>query len=169
MEAVEFINYIEAVEPRYPYGNYKHENLNRFPKDLKVLADIIGVRYDLPYQSKVELWGRFRDTACRLKESTGIDYINYEIPLHHNHETYSEETIQGFIASFPKLSIVLQRHFLNFFEKKYMETAQTKFKQLHFKGSIPYTQYKKRYSFFALLSLHIKNKLRKFKKQILGD
>jgi len=160
MEAMEFINYIEAVEPRYPYMHYRRENPNRSLKDIKSLLDIKGAKFDLPYQSKVEFWSRFSGTIKLLMESTGIDYTDYKIsPPLFSPETYAEESIQSFIDAFPKLNFALQKHFIRFFEKKYMETAQEKFKQLHFKDSIPYTIYNNKNAFFSLLILSIKNRV----------
>ena len=159
VEAMEFINYIEAVEPRYPYAHYRRENPNRSLKDIKSLLDIKGVKFDLPYQSKIEFWNRFSGTVNLLKEKTGIDYADYKITPSPEQETYTEESIQSFIKAFPKLNYVLQRHFLKFFEKKYMETAQVRFKQLHFKDSIPFTMFNSKNAFFSLLSLTMRNKL----------
>ena len=162
-EAVEFIYYIEAVEPRFPGENYKRFNLNRSSADLRPLKSIRGTKFDLPYQGKVELWNRFQEAVHLLRENTGIDYTNYQIPPPFTQETYTEKTIQGFIDAFPNLSLVLQKHFLRFFEKKYMETAQEKFKQLHFKDSIPWKEYNCKSTFLSLLNLRVRNKLRKFK------
>jgi len=162
MEVMEFAYYVESVEPRYPYTDYKRENINRFHKDTNSLRNIKGVKFDLSYQSKTELWGRFQETVHNIKKNTGIDYTDYEIPLPSllEQEPYSDETIQGFVKAFPKLNIVLQKHFLKFFEKKYMETAQAKFKKLHFKDSIPWSVYSPKSVFFSLLRFRIgKNKL----------
>ena len=165
MEVMEFLYYVEAIEPRYPHSHYRRVNSNSYFDDFACIKDIRGVKFDLPYQSKVELWDRFQKSVCLLKESTGIDYTGYQIPvLSHNEETYSKETIQGFIKAFPQLNFVLQKHFLKFFEMKYMETAQEKFKQLHFKGSIPYTVYNSKNAHTAFLGLRIKNKMQKIKK-----
>ena len=160
LEAMEFINYVETVEPRFPYSDYKRVNPNRYPKDLLCLKYTKGVKFDLPYESKAELWGRFSETVHILKKNTGIDYTNYTPPPREIQEMYSEQTVQEFIELFPKLSFVLQKHFLKFFEKKYMETAQIKFKQLHFKDSTPWKIYNSKNAFFSLLSLRIKNRLR---------
>ena len=167
MEVVEFINYIESAEPRHPYNNYKYGNPSRSAKDLKCLMDIKGIKYDLPYQSKIELWHRFIETIHLLKKNTGIDYTDYKVPPPSpcEEEAYNMEALQGFIEAFPKLNISLQRHFLKFFEKKYMETAQIRFKQLHYENSIPWKIYKNRNVFFDLLCLRAKNRLRnRFKK-----
>ena len=166
MEAMEFIYYVESIEPRHPYNNYRQENPNRYIKDLISLKHIKGVKFDLPYQSKLDFWERFRETLKLLKENAGIDYTDYEIPPSSGQETYSEETVQSFVDVFPKLSFVLQKHFLKFFEKKYMETAQVRFKQLHFKGSAPYALYNSKNVFFNLLKLRVKNKLRRAKKAV---
>jgi len=165
MEVMEFLYYIEAVEARYPYTHYKRINPNSFFDDFASIKNIKGVKFDLPYQSKIELWTRFQESICLLKENTGIDYTDYKIPSpSYEKEIYSEETIQGFIDAFPKLNFALQKHFLNFFEMKYMETAQEKFKRLHFADSIPYKIYNKKNAFISHLDLHIKNKSRKIKK-----
>ena len=166
-EVMELVNYVESVESRHPYDHYRHVNPNRYTDDFNCIINIKGVKFDLPYQSKVEFWERFRETIFRLKENAGIDYTGHEIISHAtDQETYSEQTIQGFIEAFPKLSFILQRHFLKFFEKKYMETAQVKFKQLHFKDSIPYTIYSKKNIFISGLIFHLKNNLQAIKKAI---
>jgi len=160
IESMEFIHYIESVDPRYPYAHYRRFNANRSLKDLQHLLDIRGIKFDLPYESKVELWNRFKNVVNLLKESAGIDYTNYEIPkISENQEMYSEQTIQDFIEAFPKLSFVLQKHFIKFFEKKYMETTQVRFKQLHFKDSIPWKIFNRKNVFFSLLRLRLKNKI----------
>jgi len=158
MEVMELVNYIETVEPLYPYDNYRRFNPHRTAtkKDLGLwhyLKDIKGIKYDLPHQSKLELWDRFSKTVKLLKENTGIDYVDYTPPLVPAQETYSEETIEGFIKSFPKLNFTLRKHFLKFFEKKYMETAQVKFKQLHFKDSIPWKIYNSEKAFQGISHL----------------
>jgi len=163
-EVMEFVSYVEAAEPRHPHNNYRSVNPNRYTDDFNCIINIKGVRFDLPYQSKTEFCERFRVKTDYLKEITGIDYTNYEIPASIEQETYNEQTIQGFIEAFPKLSIVLQKHFLKFFEKKYMETAQVKFKQLHFKDSIPYAIYNRKNTFFCYIVFRVKNKLRTIKK-----
>ena len=162
MEIMEFIYYLESVDPLYPYNNYRRFNKNRFAGDLRALGNINGIKFDLPYQSKMELWKRLKKTLYSLKENTGIDYTDYTISPSSSQEMYSEETIQGFIAAFPKLSITLQNHFLKFFEKKYMETAQVKFKALHFKDSIPYKIYNSKNISFYLPVFRLKNSLRNF-------
>lgn len=159
IEVMELTNYIEAVEPRYPLSHYRRGNPNRPLKDIKSLLSVKGVKFDLPYQSKIEFWDRFRETIYLLKKNTGIDYTDYETLPSPNQQTYTEETIQDFIEVFPKLNIVLQGHFLKFFEKKYMETAQVKFKQLHDKNSIPWKTYNTGNTFFHARSFRIKNKL----------
>ena len=173
MEVMEFIYYIEATEPRYPYVNNSRSNPNRFRTDLMCLKDIRGVKFDLPYQSKVELWERLQETVHLLKGNTGIDYTDYSISNIAEQETYSEQTIQEFVDIFPKLNFVLQKHFLKFFEKKYMETAQVKFKQLHFKDSIPWGIYNHKNAFISILYLRIQNMAykiipRKIKKTLRG-
>jgi len=168
IEVMEFVNYIEAVEPLYPYAHYKRLNPNRYVGDLYCAKDINGVKFDLPDQSKAELWKRFEKTTLLLKEKTGIDYTDYTIPPSSpsGQETYSEQTIQEFIMVFPHLSFILQKHFLKFFEKKYMETAQIRFKQLHGKDSVPWEIFNKRNTFFCLMNLRNKNKLRGIKRFI---
>jgi len=159
MELMEFIYYIESVEPRYPYKNYKHFGANRSSNDLKVLKTITGSKFDLAHSSKLSLWKRLWETVLLLKENIGIDYTNYDIPPPCIQKTYSEETIEGFIKVFPKLNYVLQKHFLRFFEMKYMETADVKFKQLFDNDSIPYTIFTKKIALFYLPSLRIKNRV----------
>ena len=166
LEVIEFIHYAEAVEPLHPYGNYRRYNPYRWRSDFSSLKDIRGAKFDLPYQSKAELWNRLQQSICLLKESTGIDYSNYEIPSPSIEETYTGETIQDFIKAFPKLSYVLQKHFLKFFEKKYMETSQEKFKQLHFNGSIPWKIFNEKNVFVSLLKLQIKYNYLKITREI---
>ena len=169
MEVMEFINYVEAVEPRHPCEHYRSVNPNRFTDDFHCVKNIRGVKFDLPYQSKVEFWERFRKTVCRLRENTGIDYTDYEVPPSSAEgETYSEQTIQEFIKVFPDLSFILQKHFLKFFEKKYMETAQTRFKRLHCKGSVPWAIYNSKNKLLSLWSLRIRNKRNNLKK-VIGE
>ena len=172
MEVMEFLYYVESIEPRYPHAHYRYINRNSYFDDFSCIKDIKGVKFDLPYESKVELWGRFQESVCLVKENTGIDYTDYIVPFpsspSHEQKTYSEETIKGFIEAFPKLNFILQKHFLTFFEKKHVETAQEKFKQLYFKNSVPHTLYNSKSVFFNLLSLRIKNKIRKIKK-IAGE
>ena len=160
METMEFLYFIETIEPLYPYAHYRHHNPNRFLGDLTCIKDIKGVSFDLPYQCKVELWNRIQKAVLFLKAEVGIDYTDYKIPFP-NQETYSEQTIQKFIDIFPKLSPILQKHFLKFFEKKYMETAQIKFKKLYFEGSIPWKTYNKKIIIFSLASWRVKKMLRK--------
>jgi len=164
MEAMEFTYYVETIEPRHPRHNYRIENPNRHVKDLIYLKHIKGVKFDLPHQSKIEFLDRFGNTIQALKTQTGIDYTGDTIPPASAQNMYSEETIQGFLDAFPKLNFVLQRHFLKFFEKKYMETAQAKFKQLHDKGSIPWEIYHGRNVFLCTFRLRVRNKLRKAKR-----
>ena len=164
MEVMEFVHFVETIEPRYPYSNYRRRNANRFPGDFNILKDIKGTKFDLPYQSKTELWERLQKVIALLKENIDIDYTNYTIPPPLPQETYSEETTQGFIEAFPKLSFMLQRYFLNFFEKKYMETAQEKFKNLYFCGSIPWKVYNSKNALLGLIVMRAKYKLREINK-----
>ena len=166
MEAIEFIYYVESVEPRYPYHHYKKINPNRFRSDLNILKKIKGVKFDLPFNSKEELWARLENTVSLLKETTGIDYSNYKTPFSSVEEAYGEETIRGFIEVFPDLSVVLQKHFLKFFEKKYMETAQEKFKQLHYKDSVTWKIYNSKNYALSILSMRIKYKIFEIRKYL---
>jgi len=166
MEAMEFIYYVESIEPRHPYHNYRRGNPNRGHNDLAPLEHIKGAKFDLPYQSKVEFWERFQETVKTLSENTGVDYSQYIIPTPRIQETYSEDTIQGLIEIFPKLNFSLQTLFLKFFEKKYMETAQIKFKKLHFKDSLPYTIYHSKNASLQFLKLRMKIKLARIKRSI---
>ena len=158
MEAMELINYIESIEPLFPFYNLESINPNRMPGDLKCLkGGIKGVKFDLSYQSKVELWNRFYGTVQLLKENVDIDYTDYTIPPpSSDQETYSGNTIQNFIEVFPRLSPVIQKHFLKFFETKYAQTAQIKYKQLYFKDSVPWKIYNSKSIFLALLRWKIK-------------
>jgi len=58
-------------------------------------------------------------------------------------ETYSEDTLRGFVEAFHKFSPALKKLFLEFFEQKYLETAQVKYKQLCFQDSKARLQYNK--------------------------
>jgi len=168
MEVMEFIHFIEAIEPRYPDNNYRQRNPNRFLGDLNFLRHIKGKKFDLPYQGKVELWERLQKTIYKIKENTGIDYTSYKIPAQSDdgEETYSSETLQGFIETFPRLSFILQRHFLKFFEKKYMETAQEKFKQMHFKDSVPWKIYNSKNALFSLINLRSRYRLQEIRESL---
>ena len=168
MEVMEFTDYINAMESFYKKGNTKGLSLNRRENDLSKIRDIKGIKFDLPYDDKVCLWKQFQNATNRLKESTGIDYTNYKVSIPQKRiETYAEGTIQGFIDGFPKLSFVLQKHFLDFFEKKYRETSLEKFKQLYSKGSVPWKIYNSKNAFLSLLSLRTKNMLYNIKMSIL--
>jgi len=162
MEVMEFIYYVESIAPRYPYTNYRRRNPSRSRGDFSCILSIKGVKFDLPYQSKQELWARLQETVYLLKEYTGIDYTDYNVSPSPSQELYKNETIQGFAESFHKLNYTLQKHFLKFFEKKYMETAEEKFKQLHFKNSIPYRHYNSKNYIINYLATLIKNKIRNF-------
>ena len=161
MEVIEFVNYVESIEPLALKNNFEKTNPNRTTKDLWHIRHINGVKFDLPYHSKAELWERLQKTVKNLKECAGIDYSNYTLSASMtSNETYSEQTIQGFLEAFPKLSPVIQKLFLKFFEMKYAETAQARFKQLYFKGSAPWRIYNERNNSFCLLFYRIKNSLR---------
>ena len=168
MEVIEFVHFVEAMEGNYSFFNYKRYVPSRFYRDIKSLRRIKGVKFDLPFQSKVELWERFRETVKLLKESLNIDYTDYKIKFGPSdvQETYKAETIQEFIDAFSGLNLIVQKHFLKFFEQKYMETAQEKFKQLFFVGSIPHAIYKRKYSFLGLLHARKNNMMRLTKKII---
>ena len=168
MEIMEFTHFIESIEPRYPYKDYRRRNPNRFSGDLNILRHIKGLKFDLSYQSKIELWERMQKLLQKIKESTGIDYTDYKIlpqPSSED-EIYSQETIQGFIDSFPKLSFILQKHFLKFFEKKYMETGQEKFKALHFKTSVPWRIFNSKSKIFSLTKMKVLYRLLEIKESI---
>jgi len=168
MEVIEFVHFVEAMEARSSLGNYKRYIPSRFYRELKPLRYIKGVKFDLPFQSKTELWARLQETVTHLKENSGIDYTAYKIPTESSsaQQCYSAETTQEFIEAFPKLNLIIQKYFLSFFEKKYMETAQEKFKLLYFPGSIPYTIYKQKCSFWGILSAKKNNAVRLTKKII---
>ena len=159
IETVEFANYIESIEPRSYKFNFDSLNPKRTILDLKPIRHIKGVKYDLPYHGKLELWNRLQETLHSFKESTNIDYTNYKIPFPVKHETYSEQTIQEFVEAFPKLSPVIQKLFLKFFEKKYAKTAQEKFKQLYFKDSIPWRIYNNNSIFRSISYYRFRNTL----------
>ena len=155
MEVMEFSCYIESIEPLFP-RNFRHYNPNRFNGDLDCMININGAKFDLPYQGKIELWNYMQETIHLVKESTGIDYTTSPPPAQHAQPLlYSEETIQGFIEVFPKLSIVLQKHFLRFFEKRYMETGILRLKQLFYKDSIPFKIYNSKNVFTSLLKFRV--------------
>jgi len=160
MEVMEFANYIESVETIFPNDNLKNMNVNRTMSDLCCLENVKGVRFDLPYDCKMELWNRIQDTVIKLEKVTKINYLKYKIPVPSlPQETYNEDTIRGFIDAFPRLNPVLQKYFLKFFEMKYAQTAQVKFKQLYFKNSIPWKIYNSKNLFFSILFFRIKNVL----------
>ena len=129
MEAMELIKYIEDKEPLL-LSKDGPINPNRRIHELLPLKNVKGVKFDLSYRDKKELWERLRETVQSFKENLGIDYTDYKVPTPSGQKTYRKETIQGFVEVFPKLSPVLQKLFLQFFEKKYTETAQEKFKML---------------------------------------
>jgi|GEM_PF-2345174 len=149
-EVMEFINYIEDIEPIAYLGYGGPINPNRYidPKrflnvnmntgDLQPILDIKGSKFDFTFQEKLALWERLKETIQILKMTTGIDYTDYQVPIIHRQKTYSDETIQSFIDAFPKLSPALQKLFLKFFGKKYSETLNSKFKKLYFEGSYPW-------------------------------
>ena len=167
MEVMEFVNYIESVQPLLPHSNFKFMNPNRTIIDLTCIKGIKGEKFDLPHQSKIELWERMRETVENLKKNTGIDFTDYKVPISTAKETWNEQTVQEFINAFPKLSIVIQKLFLKFFEMKYAQTAQVKFKQLYFKGSIPWKTYNNKHVFLMLLIYPIKNTLPKIVPQAI--
>jgi hypothetical protein len=136
LEAMELISFIDAKEPYLPFGYDGPNNPKRTPWDVKSLW-VKGARFDFAYKDKLVLWEKLEESVRLLKENTGIDYTDYKIEKRPGPETYTGETIAGFIEAFPKLSPVLQKLFLEFFEKKYAETAQEKFKKLYFKDAIP--------------------------------
>jgi hypothetical protein len=138
-EVMELISFMEDREPHILIG--VGENPNRIPWDTKPLYKIKGPKFDFAYEDKLALWERVQDTVKWLKENIGIDYTDYRPEKNPEVQTYSEETIDGFIEAFPKLNPVLQKLFLEFFEKKYGRTAQVKFKRLFFAGSVPWKIY----------------------------
>ena len=154
IEVMEFVCYMESIEPLYP-SNYRSCNPNRFKGDLDCMKNIKGAKFDLSYQGKIELWNYMQETIHLLKENTGIDYTSCPPCNTPQPSLYSEETIQEFIKVFPKLSIVLQKYFLKFFEKRYMETGILGLKQLFYKGSIPFKIYNSKNVFTSLLSLRV--------------
>ena len=176
LEAMEFINYIEDKEPVFPNGYGKPININRelFSRDLAPVFGVKGLKFDLEYKEKLLLWEQLKETVLHIKTNTGIDYTNYKIPASSELQTYSEETIQGFIGVFPSLSPVIQKHFLRFFETKYSKTLNPAFKSLYFKNSIPKTIYNKHNaaSFFLWyvkkFFYGIKDFIRTMAKHILG-
>jgi hypothetical protein len=137
LEAMELISFIDAKEPSVPSGYGGPNNPKRIQGDTMPLWAVKGAKFDFAYKDKLALWERLKEPVRLLKENTGIDYTDYRIEEQPEPETYTEETINGFIEAFPKLSPVLQKLFLEFFEKKYAETAQEKFKKLYFQGTIP--------------------------------
>jgi cell division protein FtsB len=137
LEAMELISFIDGKEPYIPSGYGGPNNPRRSPWDTAPLCAVKGAKFDFAYKDKLALWERLKEPVRLLKENTGIDYTGYKVEEQPEPETYTEETINGFIEAFPKLSPVLQKLFLEFFEKKYAETAQKKFKKLYFQGTIP--------------------------------
>ena len=139
-ESIELINYIEEKEPIYPFGKNKPVNINRekFGNDLIPIMKLEGLKFDLPHEDKLVIWELVKETVNHLKEHAGVDYTDYKIPPPRQQETYSEETIKNFIDVFPKLSPAIQKLFLEYFEKKYTETGDSKFQKLYSKGSVPW-------------------------------
>jgi len=74
MEVMELIYFIESIEPIHPYNNYRVYNPYRFRGDYSSMRDIIGVKFELPFEGKIEFWKRAGETVRLLKEITGIDY-----------------------------------------------------------------------------------------------
>jgi len=168
MEVIEFAHFVTAMEARNSLVNYfKQQIPGRFYRDITPLKNIKGVKFALSFQSKVELWDRLQGTVKLLKENLNIDYTDYKVPAPLPEQIiYNKQTIQGFIDAFPKLDIVIQKYFLIFFKKKYMETAQEKFKRLYFTDSAPYKMYKRNNSFLKKLSTKKNITLRFIKKVI---
>ncbi|MDR0529394.1 MAG: hypothetical protein LBG69_07300 [Zoogloeaceae bacterium] len=136
-ETMDFLEY--ASDKKYS-GRYYY--------DARFLGEIKGTKYDLAYPEKLSLWNSdvMQDAVRKIQEITGIDYSDYTETLEAEREeareralqeTWRQETIDGFIAAFPKLSPTLQKLFLEFFQYKYAQTANAKFKQLYFVGSLP--------------------------------
>ncbi|MCL2504762.1 MAG: hypothetical protein FWE93_00695 [Alphaproteobacteria bacterium] len=134
-EAMEFIKFAEDVEPTFN----KSWNLNpkRTYVDCFPLFSIKGTKFDFSWRDKLAMLERNREGIQWLKDNAGIDYTDYKVEEKPEPETYSEETLNGFIEAFLKISSVLQKLFLDFFEKKYSETGQTKFRRLYANESIP--------------------------------
>jgi len=80
MEVLEFVNYLESIEPFSPKNNFRSTNMNRRIKDLFHVKKIKGIKFDLPYESKIELWKRLQQSVNSLKENTNIDFTNYNLP-----------------------------------------------------------------------------------------
>ncbi len=145
-EALELLRFINLCEPVVVN---KLNNPKRLPQDGRLdarhLFRVRGVKYDLPIEGKLELRRRWEDVFLYLKENFGIDYSNCaiedKVPL--PSDFYSDVTIDDFIEVFPELTPILQKLFLEFFELKYRQTAQEKFKRLFFKGSVPFEIYHK--------------------------
>ena len=134
LEVMELAGYIESREPATPYGINNTVNPKREPlgADLTPLKNIKGTKFDFPYRDKLALWSYLKGTVNSLKENIGIDYTGYQIaPLSSEEETYNEATIQEFIEAYPKLNPIIQGLFLDFFEAKYNETLNEKFKKLY--------------------------------------
>jgi hypothetical protein len=137
LETMELISFIDAKEPYIPSGYDGPNNPKRIPWDTALLFFVKGAKFDFTYKDRLALWKRLKEPVRIFKENIGIDYTDYKIEEIPEPETYTDETINGFIEAFPDLSPVLQKLFLEFFEKKYAETAQEKFKKLYFKDTIP--------------------------------
>jgi len=163
VEAIELFDYIEKMASSTGINTKKSILLEK-RNDLKILKTIRGVKFDLDYQTKIEFWERLQETVHSL-ETIGIDYTGYKIPTTSIQETYSEQTIEGFIAVFPKLNVMNQKLFLSFFEMKYHQTLQEKFKRLYFQNSVPWKIYNSKTS-LSQVGIEVKDKLRKLKKVI---
>jgi hypothetical protein len=124
LEALALISFIDIKEPYRPSALSGPNNPKRISWDIAPLWAVKGAKFDFTYKDRLTLWKRLKESVRLLKENTGIDYTDYKIEERPEPETYTSETIADFIEAFPKLSPVLQKLFLEFFEKKYAETAQ---------------------------------------------
>ena len=140
-EVTEFIFALSKAHPRYIYANGKKKfNPDRIDSDVGPLFRVIGQKFDLPYDYKMELFALAQNSIGWLKETTGYDYSTPPRP-NQEEALYQEETIQGLISAFEFLTPLVQKFFLEYYEQEYILTKKEKFKRLYAKGSIPWQKH----------------------------
>ena len=135
LEVNELIAYINMRQPRYrgvADGTVLTENPNRIGGDLHHLLAIPGVKFDLPFEKKEELFNVALPDILWLKENVGIDYTESldKTAKSSPRAAYAAETLDALLVAFPKLSIPLQDLFLDYFQELYQQTGDKKFAAL---------------------------------------
>jgi hypothetical protein len=125
-EAMEIISYIEDKEPSRVNGII---NPKRHYRDAYLLTEILGARFDFNYHDKLAMMSRLRPVYDYLK-GIGFAYSDYKVEPKPMPETFGQECVQDLIRIFPKLNMNIQKLFLDFFQKKYTEIGQLKFRVL---------------------------------------